>query len=841
MATSVVRENPRHTVPLSSKDERKHSAIDELEKTVLHTIIFFPIDYDDPDNITVTAVENADNSLSTGPHRHMVRRPNRNQDPLAAEDMPYYFEDAHFERVQRRLRSIYFYNRRVFEKNTFYTEGSDTYAAEEKDDANVARRFLHQMPVFMRMLEQMGFRTVYARNLRSAMRHARRLKKTIYNLESPEFRPTRTPQTVTSNAFTLSSITPATAPLDPKVMLLTYRMVGSRIHMDSRAFDSHVGEDVLLYPSREEVALDSAKIYDLQAFDEVAKKGNHWRPAWHDCDLKSITSGGKECPFDKPKYHNLWQGKPQILKRGHSSCTSEVATIEWSHFEEPACYRALQKFHHDLKRKDLRNINQEERPGRLPKKAEQHILHNSRFYNYIHQEYVESLQSWGELRVFVRMKRVADPSAKGKFTRVPEVFNIIKTHFNGGVTKERFQKKYGPPKVAIAPEDIDPEGGRVNTVEVVKGDAKGEKRRKDEDRRRGYHVLDYRVKKETIKKLEGYIKARKLWVPAFGRALRLKSDYVRVLEQDDGARRDAQPEPDIGGNTAVNGNQLVADDAGEGQPHHADDANGGSAPQPNSEGEPEKDFFELPDEGPIVRCTYYTSQMNVSRLDRESTTSFKTFSRINIKVIENFAIQQYMRLFKRHPKHFESLNVGARVDIGISSKQELFLNEVTRWWFASWFSGYQDVEIQNEVAQEFADSFAEVYEAYPKEPDESDVESDDDEDDYDKFEGYKARTTLYKLKKGRDGRRERTDDGVGGGGGEGGNRGDGIGKRTRQRGNEGGRKGDEGNPNDDADVDIKNGKSQKPTKNSKKKRTPDDDDEGGKPPTKTRKKNPAKA
>ncbi|KAL5446286.1 hypothetical protein PMIN06_007828 [Paraphaeosphaeria minitans] len=832
--------------------DRQQSSSSEPEKTLLHTIIFFPIDYDDPENMSIAAVENADNSLSTGPHKHMVRRPHRDQADRAVEDMQEYFQDAHFARVQRRLRSIYFYSRRNFEKEKIYTEGSDTYAAEEKEGETTSRRFLHQMPVFMSMLDHMGFRTIYARNLRSAIRHARRLKREIHDLKSPEFRPTRTPRmSMTSNPFAVSPTTPGIAPPDQKVMLLTYRMVGSRIHMDSRAYDAHVGEGVLVYPSRDEVALDSAKIYDIQAFDEVAKQGNHWRPAWHDCDMKSAMSGGTRCPFERQPYRNLWHGKSQILKRGHSSCTSMVDTIAWGRFAEPACYRALQRFHRELKRKDLKHVNKDERPGRLAKRAEQHILHNSRFYNYIHQEYVESLQSWGELRVFVRMRNVKHPKIKGKVVRRPEVFNITRTHFNDTVAKERFQRKYGPPKVKVDKEDVDSEdsyAGGGSIANEITEDEREQKRQRDEDRRRGYLVQDYNAKQETIKKLAGYIKKRGLWTPQSGRTLKRKSDYVDFLEENDRMRRAAapqegdpqqeapQPETDLEGETLVeNGIDSPTD--------HPAGANGGSASQRHPGGNRGDDFFELPDEGSIIDYTYYTCNMNVSRLNRDSAEPFTTYPRINIKVIENFALQQYRRLFRRFPKHFESLNVGARVDIGISAKQELFINEVTRWWFASWFGGYQDVPLQDEVARGFADSFAEIYETSPdKGPNEPGVESDDDEDDYDEYEGYKVKTTLYKLKRGREG--SRNHGGNGGSGDEGGDRrgdgrgdgkgdgegdgeGDGGGSGANGRpdrpGGPGDDQGDEENPDsleDDDDNHGNGGKGPNSTKNSKKKKAP---------------------
>ncbi|KAK7181770.1 hypothetical protein PSPO01_12220 [Paraphaeosphaeria sporulosa] len=789
-------------------DVRRRSSTTAQTETLLHTIIFFPVDYDDPGNESIANVEKADDSISTGPHKHMIRRPALEQASLSFHEMPKYFQDEHFGRVQRRLRSIYFSELAPIDRKHYYAEDSDSYAAQEKEGENITHRFLHQMPLFMHMLQEKGFRTVYARNLESAQRHARRLKNEINQGESPTYRQPKTPATppatATSNSFTLSPTTPRKLP-DPKlpeVMLLTYR-VGTRIHLDSRAYDAHVGEHVLLYPSRDEISLDNAKIYDLQAFDAVAQKDDSWRPAWHQCNLKSVTAAEKECLFEEEKYKGLWQGKTQILKRGHSWGMHMVESVPWKgSFQEPACYRTLQEFHKKLKDADLLNIHLEKHPGKLAQKAENHILHHSRFFNYIHQEYVDSLGTWGELRVFIRMKKVKD--AKGNERRVPKVVDIIKTHFNDRVAKDRFQKRFGPPKPQTQKRKANLQPG-ARPGSGQRAPEKGGTNAPNQEGDRYASMFKSQLKRT--------IRQRKLGMKPSEYKNKNKSGLIKILRDSDagdGAEQEGveQAGSDLEGETAVedehdtSGDTVLEADADDG-----DELDPGDGP--------DEDFFELPDEGPIVRCTYYTYKMNVSRLNLESKDPFRTYPKINISAIKRFAISQYRRLLSRYPKQFESLNVGARLDLGISSKQELFINEVTRWWFASWFGGLEDVEIQDRVARGFAESFAEAYKPDRKANGESDHESDDDEDDFDD-DRYEATAMLYKLKKGKEEHSDRQTYGVGGdeganGGGHGGGSGADKGPGGGQDG-EGGQ-GDETNPDDQGD----NGKRPNPTKNSKKK------------------------
>jgi hypothetical protein len=411
----------------------------EPERPLLHTVIFFPIDYDDPHNQSLTYVEMADNSLSTQPHKDMRREPALppgEPQSITKEDLPSYFRDEHFQRVQTRLRTIYLVQRKNSRKN--FDEYSDTYAAIGEGKKNEEPPlFLHQMPVFMEMLKQKNFRTIYARNLQSALRHARRLKGKLDPTSPLLYKDAKTPKTAGSDSFSQGPWS-SREPPEHKVMLLTYRAVGSRIHMDSRTYDAHTGEGVILYPSREEVAADGAKVHDLRAFDVIAKKYDQWRPSWHLCDLSERT----QCPFEAEDLRDVYYNKTQCLKRGHSSCTNHFTRVEWAEYQEPACYRALQDFHRAHKDEDLIRGRiprdgsaageklDRDRPGVRPKRLENYILHNSHFFNYIHQQFVESLGSWGELRVFVAMKY--DKDKRGH----PEVVDIIRTRFNTHIKHE---------------------------------------------------------------------------------------------------------------------------------------------------------------------------------------------------------------------------------------------------------------------------------------------------------------------------------------------------------------------------------------------------------------------
>lgn len=78
-----------------------------------------------------------------------------------------------------------------------------------------------------------------------------------------------------------------------------------------------------------------------------------------------------------------------------------------------------------------------------------------------------------------------------------------------------------------------------------------------------------------------------------------------------------------------------------------------------------------------------------------------------------FALQVYERLRERADwrENFESLEVGVRLDIGVGVEgargwemKGFFVNEITRWYNASWFSRQTLGEPMQEVAYKFAEA-----------------------------------------------------------------------------------------------------------------------------------------
>ena len=797
MATRTTTD-PAKTTASSSKagvcksviGEVKDSGAKEADVQIakLHTVIFFPIDYDDPNNFSITAEGHADTAIMTVPHKDMLREPLLHQEPLREDDddYPEWFEDLHFERVQKRLCFPYFENTKI--PGIEYVEKTDAYVAE-KDGI----KFLHQFAVFMNMLQQNGFRIIYARNLQSALRHAKRVNELI-SPSSPMDNWPKTPNTTKSAKYE-EGPSPASGVKTRKgkydVMLITWRALGGRIHMDSRLYDAHLGENVLFQPTREEVGWDNAKIHDIKAFEAIAKKAQQWRPLSHVCELRK----GRTCPWESNDRHKrVYEGKRQVLKRSHSSCTQHVVSRSWDGaYKAPICLRVLDEENRILKKKDLWKVSKQEddingpnkelksetHPGALPKRAEEFILHNSHFYNYIHQEYVESLALWGELRVFVAMKA---KKGKGNTAVEPQVIDVIKTKFNPEKPKKKAVPEYSR-----------------------------------KDRKAGYHLTTFIDK--TKQQLIAFLKERDLLTTELKKAKNQK--LMDILLADNRNRIPAKDRNDPDGSTLV----YDADDPDGTAPDEETLVNlEDGDPDKNPENDPEDDPHSDDPTVSIVRCTYKTEKMNVSRLNMDSTLGFRKYPSVTIPVIKNFALSQYRRLLRRYPEHFESLNIGARIDIGIGPKQALFINEVTRWWYASWFGGFEDVHRQGHVAQAFADSFALRYGHGPPRDDDSEApESTDDEDDYDTDKDFPDNVRYKNKKGGLDGGRfeKKTKPGIGDAGGK--DEGEADGKGGRGENDRGGAK-DGGDGGDGGD--LKDGKA-----SDRKDEKKDNDDGKGKAAT----------
>ncbi|KAF1968461.1 hypothetical protein BU23DRAFT_572360 [Bimuria novae-zelandiae CBS 107.79] len=623
--------------------------VEDSSKIPIHTIILFPADYDDPGNDNLSRPAHADNALSTHPHPKLERFPllpagiSTELDDNAANS---YFSQDHFMRVQRRLN----YKQRnpdgIWKRIPNYAD--EDQANEELAEEPV--RFLHHITVFLEILRKENhFRTIYAPDLKSALRHAQDLTKQIsesypHEVKTPvsaTFSPA--PRKPSKDQYERSPTTPLGTKqkmvkdkLVPRerVMILAYRNIGSRLQMDARAHELFMHENVLLYPSQWEVGWDNPKVHDLLAFDAIdEKRKGAWRPAWHSCDPWK-----KECEMPE----DTWREQYQLLKRGHSSCANTVERFDWKDHQEPVCQTALRLWREEHIKEDLVKEKRKETRGEdeLAMMAEDYILHESRFYKYIHQEYIESLYSWGELRVFVATKW--DKGLRGEEqVRVPYVVDIIKTTFT-----HTSQKR--------------------------------EKRAKE-------------LKATKVTELKELLKS-------LGENEKLGAKRPELLKRllDAEARQAAKNF--------------------DNDPDHASDPN-----DPRT---------------PIIRCTYKTDNMLVSRLDPNSEKGFDDFPDITYAAIANFALAQYRRLYRRFPNTFSSLEVGARIDLGIAPNgKTLFINEVTRWWFASWFSAYEDMPFQSRVTKAFAKSFAEVYKPEPRDyitpARQEEIDSDNDRDDDD--------------------------------------------------------------------------------------------------------------
>lgn len=641
----------------------------------IHTIILFPVDYDHPDNDSLSKLSRVGHVLGTHAHPELLRDPALPDDApakLTGEAKEKYHNMNHFIRVKTRLNFDYTHPDGRREKIASYADEKIKYLdghdgkkkrSPRKGGKAIARgkeiiHFIHHMPVFMETLRKdHKFRTIYAPNLQSALDHAQDITDDI-----AEAYP-RTLKTPVSASSAVSSVDPydpsPTTPRGtkvkedgftprPRVMIFAYRLMGSIIQIDARAHETFMHEKVVMYPSEAEVGWDNQKVHDLGAFDAIKREGA-WRPSWHACHPRE-NPDGCELPGDMAK-------EPvQLLKRSHSCCTRSVKRVEWDEYKQPACLGALSDWRGEEKREDL--PEQQKRIARtelnvLAQKAQNYILHDSHFYKYIHQEFVESLYRWGEIRVFVATRWAK--STKGKKVRAPYVVDMIKTTF---------------------PRDK-------------------EKKGREEDPRWARETKDLLKKK--------------------------KAALVQELQKRD-------PGAVIKGLTKDGLTKRIIEIA---------KAAAAPADEDDEEGEAEDGVAA---DSPIVRCTYSSPHMAVSRLNLASTAGFRDYPSITCPVIEKFALAQYRRLWRRFPATFGSLDVGARIDLGVAPDGKgLFINEVTRWWFASWFSGYEDVQLQTRVAEGFAKSFAEIYTPdYPagtrtgEEAEESeDAESDDDDGEVD--------------------------------------------------------------------------------------------------------------
>lgn len=626
----------------------------QFKKVALHSIVFFPIDYDDPASHAFPLASGAhvDSALSTGLPTFLIRNPPVSpgyQPYFARDQLPSYFQKPIFDRVERRLRYT-------------YLEGDGnkvvkpSYANRDAQTGGSVK-ILHQWAVFFELLreEPHNFKSIYAGNLYTALRHAKRLTGEIarQNPKSPSL--TKTPISATTTTSSLDPYKNHQSPVSPggskkkkdgyyqeRVMLFNYRE-SSNVLGIARANLALMHEDVLVYPSLSELGWESAKTYDILALEAInEKRPNTWRPKSHVCDL---TNDPENYVCDlKENHQDRYQGKDQMLKRSHSSCAEHVRYYGWQEWKnEGRCWGAVQKWREKLAKLDvILNVDIREPESPNTSRGDTGIPHiekrfavtdnvdfgleASRFYSYIHEEFVPCFSQWGELRVFIATRYIQDKNGVDTDEREPYVVEIIKTRFwNLDKEKKKFKK-----------------------------DLKTElERRKSEA------------------------------VP--GAVPFSEDDDVIVVENENVE----------GSNSTGNGANV-----------------------------------------PLIRCTYSNENLTVTRYNLDSLEHFeKPYDKFNLPAVKKYALAQFRRLLRRFPRNFKSFDVGTRMDIGIGGPKDtctsLFINEVTRWWWASWFCSYDDLNRQADVPRAFAKSFAEVYASaavnYGADNDEDGNDSADDE------------------------------------------------------------------------------------------------------------------
>jgi hypothetical protein len=93
-------------------------------------------------------------------------------------------------------------------------------------------------------------------------------------------------------------------------------------------------------------------------------------------------------------------------------------------------------------------------------------------------------------------------------------------------------------------------------------------------------------------------------------------------------------------------------------------------------------------------------------------TTLPEHKHLDYKDVEAFAIQTYRRLQDLNCKGLESLKVGARLDIGISPQGDgFFVNEITRWYIAHYFSEKTLKEPYDKICRTYAQAFSETLES----------------------------------------------------------------------------------------------------------------------------------
>jgi hypothetical protein len=147
-----------------------------------------------------------------------------------------------------------------------------------------------------------------------------------------------------------------------------------------------------IFPPREEIIWADFKIYDMRAFDRVAAADGTYRP--------------RACyPVGAKHTCRLGNSIKTVLKRSHSCAADQVSIVPVGKRGVPVCEH-------------------------LP--VSDQGLMSGGFYRWVHQEYVASLVTFGEFRVYVATRKGAGGA------RVPYVVYTIRTWWTKG-EQERFR------------------------------------------------------------------------------------------------------------------------------------------------------------------------------------------------------------------------------------------------------------------------------------------------------------------------------------------------------------------------------------------------------------------
>lgn len=157
------------------------------------------------------------------------------------------------------------------------------------------------------------------------------------------------------------------------------------------AYDTLTNECGSIFPPREEIVWADFKIHAMQAFDRIAAEDEAYRTLT--CYPLSM-SEGQTC--------HLNRDLKTVLKRSHSCSAMQVKVVQASRRGKPAC----EQFPVD----------------------EDEVLSDG-FFRWMHQEYVSSLVTFGEFRIFIATRCMEDG------TREPYVVHVIRTWWTDSTYK----------------------------------------------------------------------------------------------------------------------------------------------------------------------------------------------------------------------------------------------------------------------------------------------------------------------------------------------------------------------------------------------------------------------